>query len=116
MEPAIQKTLKDLGLDYVDLYLIHWPMAWKEDGELSPKGEDGKVIYSDADFVDTWKAMEDLVQKGLVKSIGVSNFNSQQIERLLTSATIVPATNQVKWCFNPEINTAYALMSKFQNE
>jgi aldehyde reductase len=96
VEPAIRTTLFDLGLDYVDLYLIHWPTAWKEEGELAPKDESGKLLYSDADFVDTWKAMEELVGKGLAKSIGVSNFNSQQLERLLDSAKIVPAANQIE--------------------
>lgn len=53
------------------------------------------LICSDVDYVDTWKAMERLVDKGLVKSIGVSNFNSKQIERLLANCRIKPVTNQV---------------------
>jgi len=98
VEPAIRTTLKDLGLDYVDLYLIHFPFGWKEDNGLFPKddNESEKMQYSDVDFVETWKAMEGLVGKGLAKSIGVSNFNSQQLERLLGSATIVPAINQIE--------------------
>lgn len=52
--------------------------------------------FSDVDYVDTWTAMEDLVDKKLVKSIGVSNFNSKQIQRILDIARIVPANNQVK--------------------
>lgn len=51
---------------------------------------------SDVDFLDTWKAMEKLVDLGLVKSIGVSNFNSQQIDRLLANCRIKPVTNQVE--------------------
>lgn len=97
VEPAIRKTLSDLGLEYLDLYLIHWPMAFKEGEEFFPMGPDGSMIYENYDFVDTWKAMEELVQKGLTKSIGISNFNKKQIERLLQSAKIVPATNQVNF-------------------
>lgn len=51
--------------------------------------------FSDVDYVDTWKAMEQLVDKKLVKSIGVSNFNSKQIQRILDNTRIVPANNQV---------------------
>lgn len=94
--PALKKTLKDLNLEYVDLYLIHWPMAYKEDRELFPKDANGKFIYSDVDYVDTWKVMEEAVQLGLAKSIGVSNFNSQQIERLLTVAKVKPVMNQIE--------------------
>lgn len=61
------------------------------------------MIYSDVDYVDTWKAMEKLVEKGLVRSIGVSNFNSVQLTRILNVATIKPVTNQVR-CQNDCIN------------
>jgi len=96
VEPAIRTTLKDLGLEYVDLYLVHWPIAFKEEGELAPKDDNGKIIYSEADYLDTWKAMEEVAKKGLAKSIGVSNFNSEQLERLLSISTITPVTNQVE--------------------
>lgn len=115
VEPAIRKTLSDLGLEYLDLYLIHWPFALKvlislkfdcqvkltvcdliqEDGELFPVDANGKTLFSDVDYVDTWKAMEALVKKGLTKSIGISNFNKKQVDRLLENATIKPVTNQV---------------------
>ncbi|XP_030762025.1 aldo-keto reductase family 1 member B1-like [Sitophilus oryzae] len=96
VEPAIRTTLKHLGLDYLDLYLIHWPFALKEEGDLFPVDESGKTAFSDVDYLDTWKAMEELVKKGLTKSIGVSNFNKKQLERLLASATIAPVTNQIE--------------------
>ncbi len=71
--------MKSLRLSYLDLYLIHWPTAYKKsDGTMDP----------DSDPTKTWLAMERLVQKGLVKSIGVSNFNSKQILDILDNATV----------------------------
>nr|AGQ45614.1 aldo-keto reductase [Agrotis ipsilon] len=93
---AIQASLENLNLKYLDLYLIHWPQAYKEEGELFPKDNSDNIAFSDVDYVDTWKAMEPLVAEGLTKSIGISNFNSKQVERLLKSAKIVPVTNQVE--------------------
>lgn len=93
---ACETTLKNLKLSYIDMYLIHWPMAYKEGGDLFPVDEQGKTAFSDVDYVDTWKEMEKLVKDGLVKSIGVSNFNKKQIERVLAVATIPPATNQIE--------------------
>ncbi|CAH0730664.1 unnamed protein product, partial [Brenthis ino] len=90
------QTLKNLNLKYLDLYLIHWPQAYKEDGELFPTDESGKIQFSEVDYIDTWKAMEPLVAEGLVRSIGVSNFNSKQIQRLLDSASVKPVVNQVE--------------------
>jgi hypothetical protein len=60
-----------------------------------PKDENDKLIPSDVDYVDTWKAMEECVRLGLTKSIGLSNFNSEQIQRVLDIATIRPVVNQV---------------------
>lgn len=97
VEPTLRLTLKNLGLDYLDLYLIHWPCALKEGDNLMPFGPDGvRAIFSDVDYVDTWKAFEAVNKKGLTKSIGVSNFNKRQLERLLQNATIVPVTNQIE--------------------
>lgn len=78
------------------MYLIHWPMGYKEDGDLFPKDANDKVLFSDVDYIDTWKEMEKLVDDGLVKSIGISNFNKKQTERILTMARIPPANNQVE--------------------
>ncbi|XP_038221004.1 aldo-keto reductase family 1 member B1-like isoform X1 [Zerene cesonia] len=93
---ALLKTLENLNIKYIDLYLIHWPQGYKEDGELFPADASGKIQFSDVDYVDTWKALEPLVGEGLVRSLGISNFNSKQIDRLLKSATIKPVVNQVE--------------------
>jgi len=94
--PAIKKTLGDLGLDYLDMYLIHWPISFEPVEELIPRDAEGKLRFADIDLAETWKKMEDLVRLGLTRSIGISNFNSQQIEHILKSATIKPATNQIE--------------------
>ncbi|XP_046368340.1 1,5-anhydro-D-fructose reductase-like isoform X2 [Haliotis rufescens] len=104
VEGAMKDSLERLGLSYVDLYLMHWPVAFKEDtGESMPKDADGILILSDADYLDTWKEMELLVEKGFTKSIGVSNFNSEQLQRLLQTEGLkyAPVTNQVE--VNPYI-------------
>lgn len=95
--PAIQRTLENLGLKYLDLYLIHWPMAYKGDEEnLFPKDANGEFIDEGVDYLDTYRAMEKLVDLGLTKSIGVSNFNARQIDRIVENARILPVTNQVE--------------------
>jgi len=67
-----------------------------QEGETNfPADADGKTLFSDVDYVDTWPEMEKLVEAGLVKSIGVSNFNSEQIDRVIQVAKIKPAVNQV---------------------
>ncbi|XP_077266743.1 aldo-keto reductase 1B-like [Temnothorax americanus] len=96
VEPSIKETLADLGLDYVDLYLIHWPFGIKEGGELFPRNPDGSKALSNIDYLDTWKGMEGVLFKGLAKNIGVSNFNSEQITRLLEKASVKPVINQVE--------------------
>lgn len=70
VRPALIKTLGDLGLDYLDLYLIHWPIALKDGDESFPKDGDDKLIYAYHDPCDTWQAMEALMNDGLVRAIG----------------------------------------------
>ena len=72
VEAACRRSLKDLGLDYLDLYLVHWPVAVEK-----ICGEDGQETYKKVNLPmhKVWAQMEALVDKGLVKSIGVSNFN-----------------------------------------
>lgn len=92
---ALKKSLTLLNLTYVDLYLIHYPIGYKEGESLSPLDEKGQVITSDVDYIETWQGMEDAKRLGLVKSIGVSNFNVEQLSRILYSCSITPTINQV---------------------
>ena len=92
---SVNVSLNNLGLDYVDLALIHWPFGYKEGDELRPIDKDNQIIFSDVDYVETWKGLEDAHTKGLAKSIGVSNFNHKQLERVFKIAKIKPALNQV---------------------
>ena len=97
VEEGCRNSLKDLGLDYMDLYLMHFPTAFQRGDVFVPKDENGDVIFDDSIHpTDTWLAMEKLVEKGLVKSIGVSNFNSEQIEDIIQKGTIKPVMNQVE--------------------
>jgi len=93
---AIDTMLKDLQLTYLDLCLIHWPMGYNEEDGFMPKDENGKMIYADTDYLDTWKAMEEAVKAGKVRSIGLSNFNTKQIDRVISKCTIKPAVLQVE--------------------
>ena len=84
-------------MTYLDLCLIHWPMSYAQvDNDLHPKGTDGKLIDGKVDFTECWEGLEDCVKQGLVKSIGVSNFNKAQIEKLLSKSKTVPVVNQVE--------------------
>lgn len=94
---CVKRILAKLNTPYLDLCLMHWPMSFKQvDDVLVPVGPDGNVAQGDVDYLEAWQGLEDCVKAGLVKSIGVSNFNSKQIDRLLTVATIKPVTNQVE--------------------
>ncbi|KAK7934059.1 hypothetical protein WMY93_004955 [Mugilogobius chulae] len=96
VEAACRTTLGDLGLSYLDLYLMHWPMAFQRGNELMPRRKDGSVCYSDTHYSETWKAMEILVDKGLVMAIGLSNFNARQINDIFSMAKHKPVANQVE--------------------
>ncbi|KAK0403458.1 hypothetical protein QR680_016930 [Steinernema hermaphroditum] len=93
---AVDTILEELRLEYLDLCLIHWPIAYKEGGEKFPKDEDGKILYSGIDFMETWKAMEEKVAEGKIRSIGLSNFGEHQIERVWSEGNVKPAVLQVE--------------------
>ena len=97
VEDACRKSLKDLSLDYLDLYLMHFPVAFQRGDVMNPKKANGDIEFDETiHFIDTWLAMEKLVAAGLVRSIGVSNFNSVQIDNIIQKGSIVPAINQVE--------------------
>lgn len=75
---AFDGTMEELGLDHLDLFLIHWPLPGK------------------GDFVETWKALEEIYRSGRAKAIGVSNFQPHHLRRLLEGSTVVPAVNQIE--------------------
>jgi diketogulonate reductase-like aldo/keto reductase len=97
VEKACKQTLLDLRLDYLDLYLMHWGIALMPGlGSQEPLGKDGKAVLDNVSIRETWEAMEELVHKGLVKSIGISNFTTPMIVDLLTYAKLTPVVNQIE--------------------
>ena len=83
---AFETSLQKLGLDYIDVYLIHWPMPDKNT------------------FIETYKVMEELYKEGKVKAIGVCNFEVEHLEKLMAETSIVPTINQIE--LHPEFNQA----------
>lgn len=101
VEPIARKQLADWGLDYFDLFIVHFPVALKyvDPSVRYPPGwlsEDNKLEFSNASIQETWTAMESLVDKKITRSIGVSNFSAQLVMDLLRYARIRPATLQIE--------------------
>jgi len=96
VENACRQTLADLQLDYLDLYLMHFGVASPRDLGPEPTDKNGVMISAPISVQQTWQAMENLVSKGLVKSIGVANFTAPMLVDLLTYAEIKPAINQIE--------------------
>lgn len=95
VEPALRKTLADLQLDYLDLYLMHWPIAFQKGVQYHSSAADFRSL-EELPISTTWEAMETMVDKGLCKHIGVSNFSVKKIEALLETARIRPEMNQIE--------------------
>jgi len=97
VKPAFEASLKKLQLDYVDLYLIHTPFAFKPGEEQDPRDENGKVIYDEGvTLSDTWRALENLVDQGRCKAIGLSDTGLEKVEEIFESARIKPAVVHVE--------------------
>jgi len=103
VEKACKVTLNNLQLDYLDLYLMHWGVAVPAGENKEPLDKNGVLITENISVRETWEAMEKLVDAGLVKSIGVANFNADILLDLLSYVRIKPAVNQIELHpYNPQ--------------
>jgi alcohol dehydrogenase (NADP+) len=93
--PALQETLKDLQIDYLDLYLVHWPVVLKP-GTVFPESPDDFVSLDEVPIFETWQGMEECREKGLTRHIGVSNFSAHKISLLCEQCAQWPEMNQVE--------------------
>ena len=101
VERSIRKTLTELKLDSLDLFLMHWPFAFEDEEQdysavRLPDGRPDPAVRKRMEYKATWAAMEDLVDAGLTKHVGVSNFTIEQLEDLKSVARIKPYANQVE--------------------
>jgi diketogulonate reductase-like aldo/keto reductase len=99
VEESLRRSLENLGLDYVDLLLLHWPVALNANGNhlTFPTTPDGKPdVVLTVSHIDTYKKLEKLLATAQVKAIGVSNYSKKFLEELLSQVEVVPAVNQVE--------------------
>src|SRR6201987_4215506 len=97
VEPAFEASLDRLGLEYLDLYLIHTPFAFQPGDDQDPRDQNGNVLYDhDVTLLDTWKAMESLLDHGKCRAIGLSDITLDELKPIYESARIKPAVIQVE--------------------
>jgi alcohol dehydrogenase (NADP+) len=97
VEPACEASLERLGLNYLDLYLIHTPFAFQPGDDQDPRDQNGNVLYDhDVTLLDTWKALEALVDDGKCRAIGLSDVGLNELKSSYESARIKPAVVQVE--------------------
>jgi alcohol dehydrogenase (NADP+) len=97
VEPAFEASLEKLGLKYLDLYLIHTPFAFQPGDNQDPRDQNGNVIYDhEVTLLDTWRAMESLVDHGKCRAIGLSDVGLNELKPIYESARIKPAVVQVE--------------------
>ncbi|BHF66690.1 hypothetical protein SprV_0200971200 [Sparganum proliferum] len=113
VRPACEESLNRLGLDYLDLYLIHIPVPFKlKKGQTFSPVDSSVFEFENIPLEETWKGMEGLVEAGLVRSIGLSNCSESQIERILAVCKIPPAVNQIEvsvhWLNEHMVNYAHS--------
>ena len=95
VRPALQTSLKKLQLDYLDLYLIHWPVALRHGTDL-PRGPQDFLPLSEVPLESTWEAMLKVSERGLAREVGVSNFSERKIEQVRNATGQTPAVNQIE--------------------
>lgn len=99
VEVQCRKSLANLKLEYLDTFIIHWPLSfvYRNDDDLYPRDENQQIIYDHGySLSDTWREMEKLVEKGLVKHIGISNFTILAMQDLLSKAKIKPFVHEIE--------------------
>ena len=94
--PALKQTLSDLQLDYLDLYLMHWPIAFRPGLEGFPQSDDDYLSLDEVPLIETWEAMLEAKKEGLIKHAGVSNFSIKKLKDLSSKTDHVPEMNQIE--------------------